>query len=203
MLASRTGAPRCAGCLMFTKVCICEWVPSIETKSKLCLIIQKREFLKPSNTGLLATKCLDNSEVHIRGGLGEPLDYEALVEDQYENLFLFPTKEALPLDADFIRGLSKPVKLFVADGNWGQAIRAHRKCIAATGLRSVCLPVGAPTEYQLRQENERPEGLATMEAIARSFGVIEGEHIEAQLNEVFLIMVKKTLSFRGKIAHSP
>jgi DTW domain-containing protein YfiP len=182
---------------MFEKLCICSLMPKIETKAKLCLIIQNREIIKPSNTGALAAKCLANSEIHIRGNIGEPLDYESMMDESYENIFLFPTEKAEPLTDELVGSIKKPIKLFVADGNWGQAIRIHRRFVSVNSVRSVFLPPGSPTQYQLRKEHNRPEGLATMEAIARAFGYIEGKSVEDQLSKIFLTMVSRTLASRG------
>lgn len=183
---------------MGTAWCICHQIPSLETRTRLCLIVQARESRKPTNTGLLAAKCLRNSEVHIRGEEGHVLDYQSMLDPAYENLFLFPAPDAEPISASSaVTG--KPVKLFVADGNWGQAIRINRRFQRACPIKSVMIPVGAPTRYCIRREHGRAEGLATMEAIARAFGVLEGEHIEQALSHVFLTMVERTLRSRGQI----
>lgn len=193
----RRGAPRCPECNVFVEICLCSIIPNIETLTKLCLIIQKREVVKPSNTGMLAAKCLANSEVHIRGREGHILDYESMMDSEYENWFLFPTDKAEPLTRDLVEKCSKPIKLFVADGNWGQAIRIHRRFVRANPVKSVFLPPGLPTQYRLRKEHGRPEGLATMEAIARAFGIIESPEVGKQLTDIFLAMINRTLAFRG------
>jgi DTW domain-containing protein YfiP len=176
---------------------MCDLIPSLVTRTRLCLIVQARESRKPTNTGLLAAQCLSNSEVHVRGEEGSTLDYPAMLDPACENIFLFPGPDAEPI-ANLAAGPSdRPVKLFVADGNWGQAIRIHRRFQRSCPVRSVVIPPGAPTRYRIRREHGRPEGLATMEAIARAFGVLEGPHIEDALNEVFLAMVDRTLRSRG------
>ena len=55
------------------------------------------------------------------------------------------------------------------------------------------------TSYLLRFE-PKMEGLATMEAIARAYRILEGDFIASRLEEVFRIMVDRTLYSRGKIA---
>ena len=60
------------------------------------------------------------------------------------------------------------------------------------------LPPGAPSTYRLRHE-ARPGGLATAEAIARAFGLLEGPEVEAALLRVFRAMVERTLWSRGTL----
>jgi DTW domain-containing protein YfiP len=69
------------------------------------------------------------------------------------------------------------------------------------GLRDVpcvSLEPDAPTSYRLRTET-RVEGLATIEAIARAFGVLEGAHVRTALELVFRAMVERTLWSRGAL----
>jgi DTW domain-containing protein YfiP len=66
-------------------------------------------------------------------------------------------------------------------------------------LPRVTLPSGQETSYLLRHE-PKMEGLATMEAIARAFGILEGESVQEELEAIFRIMVDRTLYSRGQIA---
>jgi DTW domain-containing protein YfiP len=54
------------------------------------------------------------------------------------------------------------------------------------------LPAGEPSIDGLRNE-PRPGGLATIEAIARAFELLEGPHVRATLDRVFRAMVERTL----------
>lgn len=193
----RKQSDRCPGCRLIADWCMCSLIPSLDTRTRLCLIVQARESRKPTNTGLLAAQCLRNSEVHVRGEEGQALDYPAMLDPACENIFLFPAPDAEPITSVIDGPSDRPVKLFVADGNWGQAIRIHRRFQQSCPVRSVMIPPGAPTRYRIRREHGRAEGLATMEAIARAFGLLEGPHIEDALTGVFLTMVEQTLRSRG------
>lgn len=193
----RKKSNRCCMCLLIERFCICAEIPRINTRTQLCLIIQSKETRKTNNTGILAAKCLINSEVHVRGAPGKPLNLETMLDDQYENIFLFPAEDAEPLSAELVSGLKKPVKLFVADGNWSGALKIHRKFVQVNPVRSVYLPIGEPTQYRIRRAHGRPGGVATIEAIARALGLIESKAVEDQLNQIFLLMVEQTLRSRG------
>ena len=63
----------------------------------------------------------------------------------------------------------------------------------------VSLPDGPETAYHLRRET-KDGGLATAEAIARAFGVLEGPEVQRELERVFRLMVERTLFSRGLLA---
>ena len=91
------------------------------------------------------------------------------------------------------------MRLVVPDGNWRQAAKMTRRVEWMAALPRVTLPALQTTSYLLRFE-PKMEGLATMEAIARAFRILEGDSVAAPLEEVFRIMVDRTLYSRGKIA---
>jgi hypothetical protein len=63
-------------------------------------------------------------------------------------------------------------------------------------LPRVTLPDMGPTRYRLRFE-PKEGGLSTIEAIARSLRILEGESVYAQLSALFDEMVERTLATRG------
>ncbi len=96
-------------------------------------------------------------------------------------------------------GSSRPITLFVPDGTWRQASKVRRRVPCLADVPLVSLPQGSATTYRLRHE-PRDGGLATMEAIARAFGILEGEAVQQALERVFRIMVERTLWSRGQLS---
>jgi DTW domain-containing protein YfiP len=88
--------------------------------------------------------------------------------------------------------------LIVPDGTWRQASKVRKRLRGLDDVPCVTLPPGPPSRYRLRFES-RDDGLATIEAIARAFGILEGSHIEEALLGVFGAMVERTLWARGEI----
>ncbi len=186
---------------MLIPICICSLIPRITTRTRLELIVHVREIRKPTNTGCLAAKCLTNSATHVRGSQDETVPYDAIFDDRYENYFLFPAEHAEVLSPDMVAEAGKPIRLIVPDGNWGQASRVASRIPDGAKFRQVILPPGDPTQYRLRREpRQRPEGLATMEAIARAYSIIESKEVEAELLKIFRIMVDRSLWTKGKLA---
>jgi DTW domain-containing protein YfiP len=180
--------------MMHMSLCVCTLLPRIETRTRLVLVIHRAEARKPTNTGHLAVASLVNSEVHVRGRLGEPSE-PIMVQPGTLPLLLFPHEhEAKPL-----RLLDEPVTLIVPDGNWRQASKVRARVPGLREVPCVTLPAGAPSTYRLRSE-AHSHGLATIEAIPRAMEILEGVHVRQALERVFRAMVERTLWMRGDLA---
>lgn len=175
-------------------LCVCDLFQRIETRTRLLLVIHRAELRKPTNTGLLATACLPNSEVHVRGNEGEPT--VAFDFGDTQPLLLYPYEGARVLE----RG-ERPATLIVPDGNWRQAAKVRARVPGLEQVPCVTLPPGPPSTYRLRSE-AHAHGLATVEAIARAFDVLEGPHVREALERVFHAMVERTLWVRGTITEA-
>ena len=92
--------------------------------------------------------------------------------------------------------VAPPYTLIVPDGSWRQASKMGQREEALRHVQRVKLAAGAPSRYRLRRET-KPEGLATLEAIARALGVLESHAVEDALLAVFDLMVERTLRSRG------
>lgn len=156
------------------------------------------EARKPSNTGLLAARCLEHSTVAVRRKGSGPMRAQIVHDDELP-LVLFPAPDAAPITE--YAGSSRRIALFVPDGSWPQArTRAHQGPLRQ--YTRVTLPDLGPSEYRLREEPQ-VGGLATLEAIARALRILEGdagEAISSAMLDVFRTMVERTLWFRGKLA---
>jgi DTW domain-containing protein YfiP len=189
---SRT-APRCPQCDRLTVVCVCHEVPALTLRTRLCVVVHYRESLKTTNTGTVAARLVSGSSVvvHSHGFVPAP-------EPDFTGrrpLLLFPSEQATVLTPE--HGQGTPVTLVVPDGSWSQARRMHRRVGWMSGLPHVTLPPSERRTAYLLRRSEREGGLATMEAIARALGILEGEPVERTLEEVFALLVKRTLAARG------
>jgi DTW domain-containing protein YfiP len=174
-------------------------LPRLETRTRLVLVIHRREDRKPTNTGRLATECLPNSEVIVRGHVEAPPEVPRAWSPGAQPLLLFPDADAIPLARFATSPL--PVTLVVPDGTWRQAAKVRHRIPWLRDVPCVSIEPDAPTAYHLRNET-RPDGLATMEAIARAFGVLEGDSVRSALEGVLRVLVERTLWSRGRIGAS-
>jgi DTW domain-containing protein len=186
---------RCARCRVHQSLCFCDQIPRIETKTRLLLVVHRREERKPTNTGRLATECLANSEIFVRGH-ADGSDRGFVLDPTRQPLLLFPDESAIRL-TEFL-SLARPLTLIVPDGNWRQASKVRKRLPGLGDVPIVALPQGPTSTYRLRHES-RDGGLATIEAIARAFGVLEGASVQQALERVFRIMVERTLWARGSL----
>ncbi len=184
---------------MHASLCVCALIPSphIETRTRLVLFIHRTEDRKSTNTGRLATECLANSEVFVRGHHAHPSE-PFTWEGAWQPVLLFPHEGARPL-ADFAAETAGPIALVVPDGTWRQASKVRKRVPGISALPCAWLPATAPSTYRLRTES-REAGLATLEAIARAMGILEGLHVQCELERVFRALVERTLWARGDIA---
>lgn len=187
----------CEVCKLQVALCLCAQVPRLVTRTRVTVLVHHREARKPSNTGQLAARCLVRGAVERVGQSGRLITPPALGDEQ--PLLLFPDADAEPIEAYAASAL--PIALFVPDGSWPQARAMRRRGPALASMPCVRLPATAPSEYRLREE-PWPGGLATLEAIARALRILEGPQgpaLEAALQQIFRVMVERTLWFRGQL----
>ncbi len=180
--------------------CFCELIPSVETKTKLTLIIHYKEIFKTTNTGRLAVKTLKNSEMRVRGSGKKEDDerdtLENLLATDYQSLLFFPNESAVELTPTFIQSFSKPIQLIVPDGTWKQAGKVNSRCKELANIPRVKLTIANDPNFYLRKESSEFK-MSTLEAIALAMGVIEGESTQKALMGVYQEKLNRTLSGRG------
>jgi DTW domain-containing protein YfiP len=191
----KTKAP-CEGCGLHRDRCVCALIPSLDLRTRLCLVVHAKELKRTTNTGRLAVKALVNSEMRIRGDSTETLDLSDLVSENHRALLFFPTEDAVELDQDFVRMDPRPVVLIVPDGNWRQASKVHHRHHELKNIPRVKISSPNISEHHLRAETT-PEGMATLEAIAKAFGVLEGPAVEEKLMALYRAKLANTLIGRG------
>ncbi len=191
---------RCERCQLHIHLCACDLMPSLDTRTRVVVLLHSQELKKPSNTGQLASRVLKNSEVRIRGAIDRiPLPLEELFDEEYDTALLALTEHSVDL-ANYRP--QKPVRLLVPDGTWAQASRLSSKLQKKfPHLKTVKLKADVPSIYRLRTEHD-PNGMATYEAIARALGELENKSVRQQMDHFFRIFSDRMLYSRGKLAAS-
>ncbi|MFK7999109.1 MAG: DTW domain-containing protein [Polyangiales bacterium] len=190
-------AQRCERCRMHVGDCLCEHIVPQALSTRLALVMHHREVRKSSATGPLALAALTNSELYVHGLRDAPLDLAHLHDEGRRVLLLFPREGARVLDRGLMEEDPRPITLVVPDGNWRQASRAGKRIPGLERAEAVTLPSGPPTRWGVRRETHAL-GLATFEAIARAFGVLESSSVQNELESLFDRMVATTLATRGE-----
>lgn len=185
---------------MRKEICICEFIEacrlSIESKTRIIILMHYREIYRTTNTARLAQLTLKDCDIRLRGLGDEPLVTEGIVDPDRQTLLLYPTADAQELTPEFVASIDKPVTLVVPDGTWGQAAKVAKRETFLRTVPRVKLSTDRATQYGLRR-SPRQNGLATFEAIARALGVLESPVIQERLEGLFQVMVNRTLQSRG------
>ncbi len=181
---------------MHSHFCICKFIPRYNLKTRLILVMHRREFVKPTATGPLILEALTNSELRIQGNPHQLLDFSDLKSENRRTLLLYPGEGASVLNRSFLARDDRAISIVVPDGTWSQSARMGKRLPGIEHAEMVRLPEGRKTEWKIRKE-VHPYGLSTFEAIARAFGVIESIEIQKRLESLFRLMVQRTLSARG------
>lgn len=186
---------------MTRTLCICDSIPTLDLNTRVCLIIHVNELKRSSNTGRLALRALVNSEMRVRGETREALDLRDLLTHGYRTFLFYPSVDAVELDNELVAQDGTPIQLIVPDGSWRQASKVHSRHHELKDVPRV--KIGAPnlSKFHLRAQH-RPEGMATLQAVAHALGVIEGDLVKAQLLKLYDLRVERTLRARGWLSGS-
>ena len=177
-------------------------MPRIELSTRICLVIHHRELTRSSNTGLLALRALVNSEMRIRGEVRETLDLKDLLVPQYRTFLFYPSEDAVELDKDLVGQQPTPIQLIVPDGTWRQARKLHSRHPELKDVQRVKISTPNHSAFRLRAQS-RPEGMATLQAIAHGLGIIEGDLVRVQLMKLYDAKIERTLIGRGRRGSKP
>ena len=191
----------CPVCYLTRTFCICDSIPRLDLNTRVCLVFHVNELKRSSNTGRLALRALVNSEMRVRGETREPLDLRDLLTPRYRTFLFYPSDDAVELDRELVAQNRTPIQLIVPDGSWRQAGKVHFRHHELKDVLRV--KIGAPNlaKFHLRAQH-KPEGMATLQAIAHALGVIEGDLVKAQLLKLYDLRVERTLRARGWLSGS-
>ncbi len=186
----------CERCGLNPTLCICELIPTLELKTRLLLVVHRKELKRTTNSGSLALHALPNSLMRIRGVMNENLDLTEDLTENYTSLLFYPSEDANELNAEFMKSIKKPVQLIVPDGNWRQASKVAVRHEELKDIPRVMIKTKNTALHHLRAESSS-YGMSTLEAIARALGVIEGKETEEVLMKLYQAKLKATLKGRG------
>lgn len=202
MLRKRKTKDPCPGCFLHRKLCLCAAIPRLNLRTRVSLLVHHRELKRTTNTGRLAVKALINSELHVRGAIGARLDVTPLLTPAYRTVLFYPSEQALDLTADFVAQDPRPIHLLVPDGNWRQASKVATRYPELKQIAHVQIRAVNTARWHLRAEH-KPEGMSTLEAIARALRIVEGEAAFLALMELYQLKLERTLMGRPAPAKVP
>jgi DTW domain-containing protein YfiP len=181
---------------MHRERCICEFIPFLNIKTKIALIVHAKELKRTTTTGRLALLALPNSEMIIRGQNKTPTDLSKLLSPEYRTLVFYPSDDAIELTTEYVNEFRLPIQLIVPDGNWRQASKVHYRHSELAHVPRVMISTPNLSKDHLRAENTE-HGMATIQAIAMALGIVEGKEVGERLMNLYLKKLEQTLIGRG------
>ncbi|MCE9629700.1 MAG: DTW domain-containing protein [Planctomycetia bacterium] len=188
------GTPRCDGCRLPPRWCVCGALPPVETAVRIDVLIHRSEQWRPSSTGGLLTRAVAGARCHVyqredrfHAGVFQP---EAIPLPGHDVWILHPRGEELPAC-----GATLPPQVLLLDGNWRQA-NGMLRVVERIG-RCVRLPAGVASRFWLRDQHTAGH-LSTAEALLRIFHALGDTRAEEALRLHFELHVYATLRARGQ-----
>ncbi|MDQ3262824.1 MAG: DTW domain-containing protein [Myxococcota bacterium] len=182
---------RCHRCYQKAQLCLCAELPSVQTRTHFLLIRHQRETYKSTGTARAAAMAMPNLSLRTYGARDVPLDLSGL--EAADTWLLFPCEQG-PLTAP---PSPPPSQVVVLDGTWAQAKSMVRRVPALRMLPRLHLAPRQERRLRLR-EPPNPEGMSTLEAIARTVAFLEGDALAQPLEHLHTLWVERCLRGRGK-----
>lgn len=183
---------RCERCLRPLSHCLCELIPSLDSRTRVLVLQHPSEVGHALNTARLATLGLRNAQLRV----GEVFDDLPGLLDQpgYQARLLFPGAGAevvAPLPADAL-----PTLLVVPDGTWRKARKLLHLNPLLAALPRLSLENVPTSRYRLRKA-PGPEALSTLESIVQALQVLEAPTSFAPLLKPFDALIEAQIEAMG------
>lgn len=188
---------RCPKCRVNFNICYCSKIKTLALKTKISIIMHKKERALTSNTAHLTLNSIENSKLFIRGIKDVELDPSFLEQENFYPMYLYPSDDAQELTPQLIQKLDKPIHLIIPDGTWRQASKFHKRDPLLKEIPKVRINITTPSQYYLRKQKFE-YGLCTHEAIAYALSIIENEEVCNALLSNLKEMVNANLEARNK-----
>ncbi len=167
-VARGSRAPRCPRCRVLESHCLCAWLPQVEARSGVCLLMYDVEALKPSNTGwLIADLVADTFAFGWQRTVVDPALLALLADPQWQPYVVFPGEYAEPqrVISELPAESGKRPLFILLDATWIEARKMFRKSPYLNNLPVLSLQPEQLSRYRLRRST-RDEHLCTAEVAA-------------------------------------
>lgn len=179
---------RCPGCLFRPEDCLCAEIPRLASPVELVLLRHASEIGRSTNSGRWAARAL-GARILDYGRAGTAAVDEAPLSAP-GSWVLFPSAGPTP------RGGERPRRLVVLDASWSQARRMLQRVPALRTLPRLSLEP-PPGRERLRRP-PRPQGMSTLEAIARALEWLGEPEAARRLDAVMALAVARQRRLRGQ-----
>ena len=193
------GRVTCYRCFWPQKLCWCDSITPMPTRTKFVLLMHPKEFKREkANTGRLAHLCLPNSEIQMGMGFDDnEIVQRQIADPEYHSVLLYPGLEAHnlsskdPLPSELSR---KPLQVFIIDATWSGARKMLRISPTLQRLPRIMFIPTAPSRYVIKHQPQQG-CLSTLESMHELLTVLEKSGLDTyslpeQLHSIFDRMQK-------------
>lgn len=177
---------RCRRCFLPLRICPCETLSPIRTRTEVLILRHSRERWKTTNSARWAALALaECTLVDVDG------DADIPVERLTNAALLAPTGR--PIQE------VQPRCLVVLDGTWSQTRKMLQHRMALRGLPTVTFSAQGPSEPLRLRARPAPTHLSTFEAIGEALRALEGDEVGEKVAAANRLFIERVLSTRGTI----
>jgi len=180
---------------MQVALCVCDLVPSIESRIRWVFVLHDLERYKTTNTGWLAWRSIRDAQLCWFRSRTEPTTPPIELPPERETWLLFPGRGE-PLPAGEVAARPGPLTIVVPDGTWSQTRKIVRTRPELSELPTIALPDAAHARWSMREETWA-SGMSTVDAVCWLMAALEGPEAAAPLERVAEAMWRRTLTSRG------
>lgn len=181
--------PRCERCQLPHRWCTCAGFRPVECPLQVDVLIDSREYYRPTSTGRLINRVLPASRGHLyRHDL--PLVRADITRPDRKLWILHPAGAPPPLDVD-----PASIQVLLLDGSWREAARMRQD--VSTWGRLVGLPMTGASRYLLRSQQGTGR-FSTIEALLFLLAALGLTREHAELRLQFELHVYAGLRARGQ-----
>lgn len=161
-------AERCEGCRVIPQYCLCDWLPRVDARSAVCLLMHDVEPMKPSNTGWLIADVLGDTTAFSWSRTEVDPQLLALLDDpQWQPFIVFPGEFVAPqrVVTEVLPVEGKRPLFILLDATWTEARKMFRKSPYLDRFPVLSLEAEQMSRYRLRR-SKRDDHFCTAEVAA-------------------------------------
>lgn len=187
---------RCPRCTRPVTHCLCELIPSLDSKARVIILQHPDEQHHALNTARLAALGLKNSELRV----GESFAELAKELPEQHCWLLFPAEHAQSVEQVAANNPQTVQTLIVPDGTWRKARRLLHCNPWLAQLPRLTLPEGLHSRYRLRKAPQAG-ALSTVEAIVHCLNFLEAESSFDALLQPFEVLIEGQIQAMGEAVY--
>jgi len=151
---------------------------------KIYLLTHERETNKPSNTGRLVSKCLEDQAEVIIWKRKEPDSNLVKLIESGELVMLFPSQGGVGESDVETESIGDFESFVLLDSTWQEARKIYNRSAYLKQAKKISLQINKPSAYRKRR-NQIEGGMSTAECAIELLKLKHNEKLAALLQEEF------------------